>query len=326
MAPALSISVVVCTYNGEAYLAEQLRTLLVQNRLPDEVVIGDDASSDGTWAIVEAFSAMARTRGVAINGVRRTERLGYVANFSRTLALASGDIVFLCDQDDAWHPDKIAMVEQRFRDDASLTLVHTDARLVSADGADLGHSLFDALELTLTERHRVASTRALEVYLRRNIATGATTAFRRDLLSRALPIPDSWIHDAWLAAFAAATGKVGLIDDSLIDYRQHDNNQIGMRRRTLKDRLQEFRLPRGDELRATAVRLEALGDRLTADGTTAQVNDVLDMRTHVLRRIRIGDRALLWRLPGIVREWITGGYTRFATGTRSAVRDLLRKG
>lgn len=326
MTPALRISVVLCTYNGEAYLAEQLRTLLVQSRLPDEVVIGDDASSDGTWAIVEAFAAMARTRDVVVNGVRRAERLGYVANFSRTLELATGDLVFLCDQDDAWHPDKVAIIEQRFREEASLTLVHTDARLVSADGSDLGHSLFEALELTPVERLRVSSSRALEVYLRRNIATGATTAFRRGLLRQALPIPGSWIHDAWLAAFAAATGKVSLIDDPLIDYRQHNGNQIGMRRRTIKDRLQEFRLPRGEELRATAVRLEVLGERLAENGALAQVNDVLDMRTHILRRIRIGERPLLSRVPTIASEWLAGGYTRFATGTRSALRDLLRKG
>jgi hypothetical protein len=141
-----------------------------------------------------------------------------------------------------------------------------------------------------------------------------------------LPIPGSWIHDAWLAAFAAATGKVSLIDDPLIDYRQHNGNQIGMRRRTIKDRLQEFRLPRGEELRATAVRLEVLGERLAENGALAQVNDVLDMRTHILRRIRIGERPLLSRVPAIASEWLAGGYTRFATGTRSVLRDLLRKG
>jgi len=327
MAPALRISVVLCTCDGQAYLAEQLSTLLTQSRLPDEVIIGDDASTDGTWSIVQDFAALARTRGVTVQAVRRPRRLGYVANFSASLAQSSGDLVFLCDQDDAWHPDKIGTMASRFLADPALTFLHSDARLVAADGADMGCGLFEALELSAIERGLIDGGEALRVYLRRNIATGATAAFRRELLGRALPVPSAWVHDAWIATLAAATGKVDFIDDPLIDYRQHDGNQIGMRPRTWQTRLAEFRMPRGDELRAAVARVDALDERLDTEGAPDGVQNEIDAtRRHLERRLRIGTRAPLFRVPSVAWEWLTGAYTRFATGTRTALRDLLRKG
>lgn len=326
MVDTLRVSIVLCTYNGAAYLAEQLKTFLTQSRLPDEIIIGDDASSDGTWAIVEAFEASARARGIFVRAVRRPERLGYVANFSGALALASGDVIFLCDQDDAWHPDKLAAMLEGFGN-PGLVLLHTNARLVAADGAYLGHELFDALELTARERQLVHDGHAFSVYLRRNIATGAATAFRRELLAASLPIPPNWVHDAWLAAVAAALGTVGIMDDALIDYRQHGANQIGMRRRTLKVRIDEFRLPRGTELHAELDRLDVLADRLRHSGAPDNVMaHIADRRLHVQRRLRMGNMGLLRRIPSVAGEWMGGGYARFATGTRTALRDLLRKG
>lgn len=327
MTETLKVTVVLCTCDGEKFLAEQLLTLLTQSRLPDEVIVADDASTDGTWTIVQDFVALAITRGIDVRSIRRPNRLGYVANFSSCLASASGDVVFLCDQDDAWHPDKIAFMEARFVADTELTLLHTDARLVATGGVDLGETLFDALEVTDAERTRVSSGSAFDVYLRRNIATGAAMAFRRTLLDIALPIPLHWIHDAWLAVLAAATGRVGIIDDALIDYRQHGGNQIGMRSRTLKTRLSEFRLPRNLELRAEASRLDALTERVAMGGSHIEaLSKVAEHRAHVARRIALSDLGWAKRLPIVVREWLSGGYARFATGHRTALRDLLRKG
>lgn len=327
MTKKLKISVVLCSCDGEAYLSEQLLTLLTQSRLPDEIVIGDDASTDRTWAIVEAFVVQARARGLFTQAIRRPVRVGYVTNFSQSLSMASGDLVFLCDQDDAWHPDKVAVMEARFLAEPRLTLLHSDARLVSSRGDDLGYSLFEALELEEEERVRVRTGTAFDVYLRRNIATGATTAFRRELLAMALPIPTSWVHDAWLAAIAAANGTVGLIDDALIDYRQHAHNLIGMRRRTWVNRYSEFRLPRNEELHMEAGRLQSLRDRLVSvRGTDGAVDKLQERHAHVSRRISLGDKAFLLRIPFILREWATGSYGRFATGFRTALRDLVRKG
>lgn len=322
-----TVTAVVCTFNGAAWLGEQLQTLLTQSRIPNEIVIGDDASTDDTWAMIEGFATQARARGIHMSTTRNAERLGYVGNFSRALARATGDIVFLCDQDDAWHPDKIATMVGRFEADPALTFLHSDARLVDANGKDMGHGLFEALELSTHERESVRSGDAFITYLRRNLATGAASAFRRSLLDIALPLPPDWVHDAWLATLAAAMGKVDIIDDALVDYRQHGGNQIGMARRTPKQRVTDMFRPRNDTIRSDAARLDALAERLEGRcADDACIEATRSMRDHLRARLAIGAQPAWRRVGGVVREWSSGRYGLFGTGARSAVRDLLRIG
>jgi len=141
-------------------------------------------------------------------------------------------------------------------------LLHSDARLVDARLGDLGCSLFDALELGPDELQRVHEGCGFDVLLRRSIVTGATAAFRRDLLAFAVPFGDGWIHDEWLAIMASAIGKIDVVERKLIDYRQHDANQLGMRRRTLDVKVREIGLSRAELLRNDARRLESLLERL----------------------------------------------------------------
>lgn len=323
----MKISVVVCTYQGEAYVAEQLRTLLTQSRLPDEIIIGDDASTDGTWAIVQAFGTQARARGIVVTLLRHPSRLGYVANFSASLSLAGGDIVFLCDQDDAWHADKIALMMGMFVANPELLFVHSDARLVDAEGKDLGHGVFEALEVSSHERKEVVHGDAFTVYLRRNLATGAASAFRRSLLEVALPLPADWVHDAWLAILAAATGRIAMLDDALVDYRQHGANEIGLARRSQKQRFADLFRPRNEIIRADADRMQVLVRRLEDVGAPqACVEATRSMDAHLRRRLTIGAQPLWLRSINVTRELTTGRYSRFGTGIRSAIRDLLRIG
>lgn len=323
----MKISVVVCTYQGEAYVAEQLRSLLTQSRLPDEIIIGDDASTDGTWDLVQAFGTQARARGIDVTSTRHASRLGYVQNFSSSLARASGDIVFLCDQDDAWHADKIAIMTEAFRSNPDLLFVHSDARLVDAQGRDLGHGVFDALEVSARERKQVSGGNAFTVYLRRNLATGAASSFRRSLLELALPLPDNWVHDAWLAVFAAAMGRIGIIDDALIDYRQHGTNAIGLARRTPKQRVADLFRPRNEVIRADSERMKVLLTRLADAGASRECLEVAcAMDEHLRRRLMISGQPLWRRIPDVTREWARGRYGRFGTGIRSVIRDLLRIG
>ncbi len=129
-------------------------------------------------------------------------------------------------------------------------------------GEPLRISLFEALRLSSVERQLIVAGDAFDVYIRRNVATGATMLFRKALLEYALPFPAEWVHDEWLAIIAAAVGDVQLIQQSLIDYRQHDNNQIGVKESTLKYRVGRMVQPRGDRYRALSARALALCKRL----------------------------------------------------------------
>ena len=101
----MKISIALCTYNGEKFLREQLDSFSVQTRLPDEVVVGDDCSTDRTVEILEEW---AKTAPFRVEIVRNPQNLGYEKNFEQTMLRCTGDVIFPSDQDDVWLPEKLS--------------------------------------------------------------------------------------------------------------------------------------------------------------------------------------------------------------------------
>ena len=321
------LSIVMCTFNGACYLQQQLDSLLAQSLLPDEIVIADDGSTDATLELLQAFRSRAEQAGIELRLRQNPRNLGYVENFTAELREASGDLLFLCDQDDVWRPDKLARMAAAFENDPSLLLLHSDARLVDAQGDSLHYSMFEALQLTLQEKQTIHAGAAFEVVLRRSFVTGATAALRRELIELALPVAPEWIHDEWLAAVASAAGRLDFIDEALVDYRQHGANQIGARKRTLAMKWRELLLPRGQLLAEEARRLQRLEQFLqqaTFAGATGRARQIEHKRTHFEQRVAIGRLPRWRRMPAIWREARQGSYRRYGTGVRSMLRDLLR--
>ena len=328
----LTVSVVMCTHNGAGFVAEQVTSILAQRPAPIEIVLGDDDSRDGTVEIVERLVEEARAADPAVTtelSVRRhTPPLGVTANFADALAHARGDLIALSDQDDSWMPDKLAVVVDRFAHDPQLQLVHTDARLIDQDGNPLGGTLLSALEITTQEKVDLVAGDAQAALLRRNLVTGATVVLRRELLEHALPIPGEWVHDEWLAAVAAGmseqAGAVRLIPRPLIDYRQHDANQIGARRPTMSDRWAKLTEPRDERQPRLAQRTQQLADRLREKGAPAvRLARAEAKHAHEAARAHYPAARPL-RVPAIIGAAVRGRYGRYSRGGIDIVRDLLQ--
>ncbi|HEU4621004.1 MAG TPA: glycosyltransferase family 2 protein [Burkholderiaceae bacterium] len=324
-AAPLSVSIAMCTYNGARYLPQQLDSLLAQTRRPNEIIIVDDCSTDATPTLLNEFCARANALGIAARVERNAQNLGVTRNFERALRLTTGDVLFTCDQDDVWHAEKIDRMTREFESRAELLLLHTDARLVDADGADLGCGLFEALEMSDWEFEQVRSGNAFNALIRRNLVTGAAAALRRSLVHDAGTFPSVWVHDEWLAAVAAAIGRVDVMRDALIDYRQHGGNQIGMRKLSFKDKLDRLRRSRGDfhakmvrRIEALLAHLRALGGRCAAD----KVRLVEGKLEHARLRATLPANRFA-RIPRVAAEALHGGYHQYSTGVRAIVRDLF---
>lgn len=317
----MRISVALATFNGETFLAEQLASIADQERVPDEVVIRDDASSDGTRRIVEAF---ARDFPGRVDFAVNPSRLGVTGNFEAALAATTGELVLLSDQDDVWHRHRVAQAERAFGADPDLELLFADARLVDGTGAPLGTTQMRSLGMRDDERAAIRDGRAFEVFAARNLPLGATMCMRRRVVEDALPIPGSWLHDEWIALIAAARGRIAYVDEPIIDYRQHGGNVLGAAPRTVRDKYVAIFAPKRDLRGVMVDRETVLGERLRAMGAPPRLQSVCDAKL-VHARVRGSlppTRAL--RIVPILREAASGRYGRCSGGWRTMVVDLLR--
>ncbi|SCB08859.1 glycosyltransferase family 2 protein [Cupriavidus alkaliphilus] len=328
-ARSLSSGVAMCTCNAGAFIHQQLDSIVNQTVAPDQIVISDDRSDDDTWTVLQSWAAATEAqRGIRVTLLRNDPRLGVTRNFEQAIRALDTDIIFLADQDDVWTAGKVGALLACFAADPELLLVHSDAELIDEQGNDLGKSLFAALRLSEREQALVMQGKFFEVYCRRNLVTGTTAAFRRQLLDVALPFAEDWIHDEWLAACAASEGKVGMLADKLTQYRQHRSNVIGIPVGTVS-RLTSYairvaRTPRNEHLHYKLRRLQALRGRLVATNPDAADKLALvdEAIAHYVRRIGFG-RGPVSRLTSILHEYKARGYHRFADGFAGMVRDVI---
>jgi glycosyltransferase involved in cell wall biosynthesis len=212
------ISVCMATYNGASYISEQIASILPQLTGASELVIVDDASSDDTVAIVESLD------DPRIRLISQPHNLGAVRTFERAIREATGEVIFLSDQDDVWHPDKVATMMKAFAADPETTLVLSNGEMIDAGGRPLSQRLY--------KQDRFSS--GVLANLVKNRYQGSTMAFRREILAAALPFPSGIpLHDSWIALVNAVIGRAVFLPESLLFYRRHDTNATTARHGTI---------------------------------------------------------------------------------------------
>jgi glycosyltransferase involved in cell wall biosynthesis len=218
------IEVVLPTYNGLLYLEAQIASIYNQTLRPQRVLLRDDGSSDGTQALI---SQLQQRYGRWLQVLPADGNLGCVANVNRLLQATKAPYVALSDQDDLWLPQKLeqshALMQKLQVAHGFITplLVHSDLELVDEDGSSLGSSYLERQRL---DPHRTAP---LDLALT-NVVTGCTALVNRCLLQLALPIPpEALMHDWWLALVASVFGRIELLSQPTVGYRQHGANVLG---------------------------------------------------------------------------------------------------
>jgi glycosyltransferase involved in cell wall biosynthesis len=312
----MKVSVAMCTWNGAAYVEEQLASIVAQSRKPDELIVCDDASTDATARILERFSV---TAPFPLRITRNRERLGTTRNFEQAIRQCTGDVIFLSDQDDVWRPEKIATMTDQFIRDIRLGCLFTDAVLGQG-------TLWDRIGFDDVERSRVHRGKAFDVLIRHNVVTGATMAFRAKWRETVLPVPDEILHDRWIALILSAVSRVDCLEMPLIEYREHPQQQIGAGQpATGISRWLELARETGAaewkrraaELRLALQRLESL-DPPPAE----RIDHLRRFVTHMETRASL-PQSRLRRIPTIVRELVTLRYVRYSRHLLSAAKDFF---
>lgn len=227
------IALLMATYNGEKYLADQLESLLGQTFQEFHLYIQDDCSTDNTWDIINAYAAQYPEH---ISCVRNRRNSGSAKhNFLQMMLHHRDKYVMLCDQDDVWMPDKIEKTlaemrrqEKKWGKETPL-LVHTDLRVVDRNLRTIAPSFCHFVNANYDRN-------AFHYELPQNTITGCTAMYNLALAKLLVRQPDFCVmHDWWLALVASAFGHIGVLPESTVLYRQHERNSIGAKpNRSLK--------------------------------------------------------------------------------------------
>lgn len=322
-----TVSVALCTFNGEEYIADQLRSIASQTIVPDEIVISDDASTDNTVSLItetikklkKDFPDFSQTHLVV---TKNKTSLGVTKNFEQAISQTSGELIVLSDQDDVWEKNKIERILSSFS--GHKDFIFGDATLIDDSGNSLGHSLFEALAVTSGEKKIITSSHPTKALIKRNIVTGATAGFKREIFELASPFPPGWVHDEWLAMVASLTGKSFAITESLTRYRQHGNNQIGAKKKTAStrvDRLVMNGLRRNQRL---LIRAQELVYRLDSwDVSEENVRLCQSALRFQLARNNF-DQNRFVRFPQVMFLVLSGRYFTVSNGLRDVLRDIVQ--
>lgn len=215
-------SVVIATYNGEKYIEEQLDSIRKQSISPDEVIIVDDCSKDKTVKIIESFLSAHRLRNWKL--IKNDKNLGYTLNFYHGIKQSSGDLVYLSDQDDSWHMDKLEVMTQYMNQNKEVMVLSSRYNLIDANGVRLIKNpgvvnyvdKFDGTIQLIT----------LESLIGVSYIRGCSMCFRKEII-RLIPnisLNNLLGHDWMINVLGAMIGQNHCINMPLFDYRVHSTN------------------------------------------------------------------------------------------------------
>lgn len=232
----LFVSVAMTTYKSKKYVEEQLVSIFSQSRLPDEIIIMDDASPDDTFDYVKEIIKKAPSK-IKISVYKNEVNLGFQQNFEQCFQRCSGDVIFSCDADDIWEVNKIEKVLSVFEQDKKVSMVFHDAVIIDGEGTCINESLNQGWD---TRKNKIDSEQLVAFEIKRQgCPYGMTMAFTRKLLLYALPFMTEVSHDEWLILCAPLVGKVICLEDKLTRYRRHGANTSG-NKLTMMERVKQL--------------------------------------------------------------------------------------
>ncbi len=220
----------MATFNGAKYIEEQIDSILPQLIEGDELIILDNESTDGTFAILKDYAdrfpliRLASKKQIQASGVQNA-----ISSFESVLGLASNEVIFLSDQDDIWLPNK---VEISLRALKRSDLVVSDASIVDASGSVTIASFMSNTGLKIGP---------LASWIR-NPYLGCAMAFKRSVLMRALPFPSKVpMHDIWIGIVGQVLFKAAMIKTPLIHHRRHGHNSSAVSEQSMFSLFDRFK-------------------------------------------------------------------------------------
>ena len=230
----MKYSIVLATYNGSKYIKQQLDSFKNQTRIPDEIIICDDGSSDNTITIIESYIKENSELNIIL--YKNEYNLGYSANFYKAANLSTGDVIFFSDQDDIWNKDKILKVSAYFENYANIGALLCNYTLIDENSNFInnkkGYAFFKrAFGLyKFSDLVKTFSCGGLNLAVRKEYIH----KYSQYILDRNLS------HDVPLGIILSSIKKLYFLDEVLVYHRVHNNN-VTRPSNSLSDRILNYK-------------------------------------------------------------------------------------
>lgn len=233
-----TVSIVLATYNGERFIKEQLDTIKNQSITPNEVIIGDDRSSDNTVQIVDKYIKSEQLSDNWHFVVNKTNK-GYAKNFIDLALMASGDYIFFSDQDDIWDLRKIERMSGILDENPDISLLCSNLEPFYYEEGARKWDKKDLDAMTNNGNIEKPIYNYFNFFCQRS---GCTMCIRKDYLHAIESYWTlNWAHDDFVWKMAMLDGKCAIYQHCFLKRRMHANNASSMKIRTREWRKEQIK-------------------------------------------------------------------------------------
>lgn len=286
----MKVSVVLCSYNGEKYIIEQLESLYTQTRKPDEVIIIDDKSTDSTREKVKSFIKDKDLNNWSL--VENSHNVGWKQNFMDGFRIAQGDIIFPCDQDDIWHESKIEIMSGVLEKELQIDVLACNLTpLYMGTGKQISPLYVKKYGKSYLEKVNLGK------HFLHTFRPGCAMAFRKSFLSKVEIVwHPEWAHDSVISTLSKLLGTFYILNESLLVFRRHGNNNSP---KSTKSREGKIKSANNDIGRIDRFLLNR--EKLNLDKDTITI--INDVKNYLKRRIDYFEKRDLVSLLGILKSY-----------------------
>lgn len=214
------VSIALCTYNGQDYLAAQLDSILAQDYANLEIVISDDCSTDNTVAIIREYASSNPAINFKVNG----HNLGFNKNFLSTISSCKGAYIAIADQDDIWNSNKITMM---VRNVGNNLLIYHDSAFIDENGVPNGKSI--------SSLHHFVKGESTVQLLYNNCISGHACLIAKELFKYVHEIPEGIYYDWWFGYIAACENRLNFVKEKLVQHRRHNKSSTATDKKNNKE-------------------------------------------------------------------------------------------